>query len=121
MANHTFTRDLRLLNHDEYDKVFKKPIRASADGILILARNNNLQTPRLGLVVPKKALKRAVWRNRVKRITRETFRCNQHNLPNVDFVVLVKSKISDLSNNEIRVSLLKLWDQITLRLKNQQS
>lgn len=121
MANYTFSRELRLLNSDQYDRVFKNPVRASRPGILVLATKNSLGYPRLGLVVPKKALKRAVWRNRIKRVTRETFRTNQHNLPHIDIVVLAKSSIGDLSNSEISSTLIKLWDQISHRLNNQQS
>lgn len=121
MAKYTFDRELRLLNSGQYDKVFKKPVRASAPKILVLATRNNKDTPRLGLVVPKKAVKRAVWRNRIKRVARETFRHTQHKLPHIDIVVLVKLGVNDLSNSEISSTLIKLWDQISLRLNNQQS
>ena len=73
MPNQDFPRSKRMLSSEEYDQVFKKPARAGSRGLLILARMNDCSTPRLGLVVPKKVLKRAVWRNRVKRLVRESF------------------------------------------------
>lgn len=48
------------------------------------------QGARLGLVVSKKAAKRANKRNYMKRVIREWFRCNRHRLPPKDFVVRVK-------------------------------
>lgn len=44
----------------------------------------------MGLVVGKKAAKRANKRNYMKRVIREWFRCNKHLLPPKDFVVRVK-------------------------------
>ncbi len=123
MANNTFKRESRLLTSLEYDKVFKhNTVRASAKGIVILAlkKEENTET-RLGLVVPKKVLKRAVWRNRVKRIVRETFRISKHALPNIDVVFLAKPTIGDLSNQELNSTLLKLWEKISHRLDNPQS
>ncbi len=116
MANNTFPRSLRLLGKEDYDKVFKKPIRASADGLMVLAIPNQEGHARLGLVVPKKVLKRAVWRNRVKRIVRETFRTSQHSLPNVDLVVLARPMIGEIDNSELSSSLLRLWKKISHRL-----
>ncbi len=42
---------------------------------------------RLGLIVGKRQLKRAVDRNQVKRVLRETFRVNRSILPAIDIVV----------------------------------
>ncbi|MGN1281947.1 MAG: ribonuclease P protein component [Succinivibrio sp.] len=117
MANNTFPRSVRLLSTEEYDRVFKKPVRASEPGVLVLACKNNEQHPRLGLVIPKKILKRAVWRNRVKRIARETFRLNQHFLPNIDLVVIAKAKIEDKTNSELSAIFRRLWLQISHRLE----
>lgn len=46
---------------------------------------------RLGLVVAKKHLKRAVDRNRFKRLVRESFRAHQQQLEGLDVVVLARS------------------------------
>lgn len=118
MANNTFPRSVRILSTEEYDKVFANPVRASATGVLVLARKNNKsQCSRLGLVIPKKVLKRAVWRNRVKRIARETFRLNQHSLQNIDLVVIARPKIEGISNSELSAIFKRLWQQISHRLE----
>lgn len=118
MANeNTFPRQNRILTTEEYDKVFKHCIRASMPGVLVLGhKTKDIGHSRLGLVVPKKVLKRAVWRNRVKRIAREAFRQTQKSYPNVDFVVLAKPGIKDINNSDLHQMLLKLWDQISRRL-----
>ena len=46
-----------------------------------------MQTARIGLVIGKRAVRRAVDRNRAKRVLRETFRTRRLELPCVDIVV----------------------------------
>ncbi len=57
-------------------------------------------------------------RNRIKRIVRESFRLNQHDLPAIDMVVMVKSGIDQLNNAEINQELTKIWRKIIQRHKN---
>lgn len=117
MADNTFPREDRILTTGEYDKVFKKCIRASVPGVLVLGhKSSDVGHSRLGLVIPKKVLKRAVWRNRVKRVAREAFRLSKESHPCVDFVVIAKNGIKDIDNTELTQILLKLWDQISHRL-----
>ena len=106
-----FSRELRLLTPEHFKFVFQQPFRASAPEITILARQNHLEHPRLGLAVAKKYLKRANARNRVKRIARESFRLLQQDLPNYDFVLVVRQGIGQLDKRAIRQTLDKLWQR----------
>lgn len=65
--------------------------------------------PRLGLAIGKKVANRAVDRNRLKRLIRETFRCSRPVLPRDDFVVLARNGAKTLSTAAIRHSLTRLW------------
>lgn len=58
---------------------------------MLLARRNNLDHPRLGLVIRKKFLRLAVDRNQLKRLARERFRLNQHEIANLDIVLMNRS------------------------------
>lgn len=115
MANHTFPRELRLLTPEHFKRVFAEPVRAASPQLTLLAKPNGLTHPRLGLTVPKKALKRAVWRNRIKRLVRESFRLKQHQLPAIDIVVIAKGGVGELSNPEILTLLDKLWRTLSRR------
>ena len=86
-----FAKALRLLNAAQYSQVFNENlVRAAHPRLLILARPNQLEHPRLGLVIAKKHVRNASDRNQIKRITRETFRILQHELPPLDAVVLAR-------------------------------
>lgn len=80
-------RDARLLNKADFDRVFADNQRARTDFLLVMARPNQVEHPRLGMIVAKRLLPRAVDRNRVKRCVRECFRLALPDLPACDFVV----------------------------------
>lgn len=87
-----FPKKMRLLKQEEFDTVFEGKISCANRWIIVYGRKNGLDFSRLGLKVSKKnAGKRAVDRNRWKRIFREVFRLLQHEIPfGVDFVLLPK-------------------------------
>ncbi len=80
-------RDARLTRPAEFAWVFADNQRARTDSLVVLARPNGLMHARLGMVVSKRLLARAVDRNRVRRCVRETFRLLLPTLPACDFVV----------------------------------
>ena len=76
---------------------------------------NHESYPRLGLSIATRIFGTAVARNRIKRITRESFRLNQHSLPPVDVTVSAREAARQASLRDLRASLDKHWKSITQR------
>ncbi|AAN53093.1 ribonuclease P protein component [Shewanella xiamenensis] len=115
MTSYTFTRELRLLTPAQFKSVFSNPIKASSAEITLLAIPNSEQHPRLGLTVAKRYVKRANQRNRIKRVIRDSFRLNQHNIPHLDIVVLVRNGVMEMENAELNKLIEKLWRKLSRR------
>ncbi|WP_300424628.1 ribonuclease P protein component [Thalassolituus sp.] len=110
MPDSSFRKDLRLLKAAEFKRVFDNTaLRGSTPHLLVLATPNGLEQPRVGFVLARKQLKKAVDRNRVKRLIRESFRQHQHDLEKNDFVILARSGIVELDNQQIRAMIDSLW------------
>jgi len=107
-----FSRHVRLLKPDEYSRVFKNPIRSSDRYLTILAVPSETEYARLGLAISKKNAKRAVDRNRIKRIIRESFRLVQHELPAIDLVIMAKPVTKSANNQQIHHSLQEHWNRL---------
>ena len=87
-----FRPEQRLLRKRDFDAVFRQPaIRVGRGPLRLVAKPNEVGTARLGVVVGKRMVRRAVRRNRVKRRIRESFRLAA-NLPPMDMVVRVVDK-----------------------------
>jgi len=69
------------------------------------------QPARLGLIISKKAAPKAVDRNRIKRLVRESFR-RQKSLKSADYVVLAKPSVKQLTNQQVFETLQQLWQRI---------
>ena len=117
MVSYKFDRESRLLTPSHFQQVFSKPLRFGSSHITVLITPNLTEQNRLGLAIAKKRVKLAVQRNRIKRQIRESFRLNQHNLPHIDIVVMVKSGTDKLDNTEINKQLEKIWRKIIQRHK----
>lgn len=114
-----FARELRLLNGSQYSYVFAKARRFGNKHFTLLVRLNDQDHARLGLAIAKKAIKRAVDRNRIKRIIRESFRQVQHQLPYIDIVVMCRTSALHLDKAEMRQQLDQQWAYISRKLNNQ--
>ncbi|HEY8567666.1 ribonuclease P protein component [Microbulbifer sp.] len=120
-SDFAFAKPLRLLNAAQYRAVFDSaPVRAAQPQFLILARPNELGHPRLGLVIAKKHVRNATDRNRIKRIARETFRLQQHQLFPLDAVVLARAGAGDLDKDALAKIFNKLWRRLDQRARNPQ-
>lgn len=108
----SFPEHARLLKPAEFSRVFKQPIRSSDRLFTILAVNNELEFARLGLAISKKHAKRAVDRNRIKRLVRESFRLTRPGLPAIDLVVMAKPATKHAENQQILQSLQTHWNRL---------
>jgi len=113
-----FSKSLRLLNSDDYQQVFDSAsFRISHQHLLLLACHNDRSIPRLGLVVAKKHLRLSVDRNRIKRLSRESFRINQEQLKGFDLVILSRPGLGKLTNKEIVEIIDHQWRRLLKKSK----
>jgi len=110
----SFLREHRLLNAADFSRVFKEPIKSSDAFFTVLARPCLAESAlsRLGLAIAKKQLKRAVDRNRIKRLIREYFRTNVLSDPAFDYVVLTRAAVRNQTNEVLMLSLEKNFSRI---------
>ena len=104
-----YPKELRLVNSTEFDVVFRSPDKVVSRGLTVFAQFNNRSYPRLGMVIAKKRVKKAVKRNQLKRIIRESFRLQQVQLMGLDIIVVANNKTNTLSNQQVQEGLQKLW------------
>ncbi|MFC0337413.1 ribonuclease P protein component [Kushneria avicenniae] len=120
MTNQGFPRGLRILTAGEYRHVFEHAsFRIHGKGLLALATPNDLGHVRVGLVFSKKNVRRAVDRNRLKRLTRESVRLRQQWLPAVDIVVLSRKGVHEIDSETLARQLHGMWRRLEKDVKRQ--
>ncbi len=82
---------------------------------MLARRDDGRETARLGLAIAKKHVRRAVGRNRIKRLARESFRRQQDTLKGLDIVVLAKPGIEKADNPTLFASLQQHWKRLQKR------
>lgn len=110
-ALYAFGRDRRLLTAQDYKRVFDDTLfKIHQPAFLLLATlHPEHEFSRLGLVVAKKKVRRAHERNRLKRLSRESFRLHQQQLLGLDIVILPKVGSDDMSNEQVQQQLHQTW------------
>ncbi len=111
--NKGFPEHVRLLKAAEFSRVFKDPIRSTDRLFTILAVSNDVNHARLGLAISKKNAKRAIDRNRIKRLVRESFRLSLSEMPAIDLVVMAKPATKSAENQQIVQSLQQHWNRLS--------
>jgi ribonuclease P protein component len=75
-------------------------------------RQNDVGHARLGLAISKRVSKRAVERNRIKRLVRESFRRARHALPPVDVLVTARDHACVELGPALLAELDALWRKL---------
>lgn len=103
----------RLTEKKDFSEVFDQPnCKYSTAELLVLARSTDIPVARLGVVVPKKNIRKAVARNRIKRVIRESFRLHKNQLENWDIVVLALKSADKATNQGLFDRLVKAWAKL---------
>lgn len=111
----TFSRRKRLTSSREFGRVFARPVRSTDAYFTVLARPGTCDNSRLGLAISKRVAKSACARNRLRRLSRETFRCLA--LPALDFVVMARANAPHVENRVLQRSLKGHFNRIARKAK----
>ena len=85
----TFRRRHRIRRQRDFERIFRRRCSVGSASLVLYVDDTGLDHPRLGLRVGKR-IGPAVVRNREKRLLREAFRQKQHELPNLDMIVVLR-------------------------------
>lgn len=83
----------------------------------IRQNKEHASVPRLGIAVPKRCIKHAVMRNRIKRYLRETFRHNNISLEGLDLIVLIKAGMTAVPSTEYGKVIEAHWVRMVEQCK----
>ena len=112
MPTFTLGPDRRLRRAAEFRQLYASGRRLSAEPFTAIVRPNQLGAARLGLSIAARIVRRAVQRNRIRRLIRESFRLRCDQLPPLDIVIGVRGGVQAASRARLREALERLWQKI---------
>jgi len=105
----------RLKKQKDFEKIFEQGRGARQEEIIIRFLPNQKEFSRFGFIVSKKVSKKAVIRNRIKRLLREAIR---YILPDLkqgfDVVVIALSGIEKKNFHQIKEMLFNIFNKVDL-------
>ena len=118
----SFPRAARLKTPREFEIAFQQGRRIPAAAFRLHVRRDESagsgaddaghRPVRLGISVPKRVAARAVERNRIRRIVRESFRLLCSRLPAGDYVIVAQREAADAPAAWLREALDSLWRRV---------
>ncbi len=103
----------RLKKEKDFDRVFKEGKGVVSDEVVIKFIKNDLNNNRFGFIVSKKVSKKAVRRNRIKRVLREQVRSIIQDMSvGWDVIIIARPKISENKSSDINQILGGVFKRI---------
>lgn len=106
---------MRLVNPDDFKRVFSKGRRVHQPPLSLVYVVNGLAHSRIGLAIGKRLARRAIERNRVKRLVRESFRVRKQEVEGMDCVFYLNGSTTQLSNAALRGLIDRLWQKVNAK------
>ena len=110
------SREQRIRSGEDFRHCYNG-VRAGDDHLLVFAIPNEMGWSRIGVSVSKKH-GNAVKRNRKKRLLREAWRAQQHDVPQSVDLVLVPRQRADSGLDDFKTSLRRLTGKLVRRLES---
>ena len=112
--------DHRLKKNSQFNYIYKKGERVHTENFTLFAVKSKYQCFKLGISINKK-LGKANKRNLLKRRIREILRLDV-NIPSFcNYVLLAKENAVNLSFEELKKDLVKLFEKLTRKNKGEKS
>ena len=92
--------------------MFREGRRSADRYFTVLYRANAGAEPRLGFAISRQRVRKAVGRNRLRRLVRESFRHIRTDLPPLDIVVMARDAAGPAAAAELATSLDRHWQRL---------
>jgi len=107
--SYKFPPDLRLKSARDFNQVFYRAKKLSAHNFVLLFQTNNLDYPRLGIIIAKRNVAAAAARNRLRRMIKESFRLHRYIIKGYDVIFIGYKGINSITKEELKRCLEKQW------------
>lgn len=112
MGAFRFPRAARMLKPGDFARLRQASRRVGSRFFSAEYRTTDDTAARLGLAVSRRVSKRAVQRNRLKRLVRESFRRQRAELAPMDILVIARSAAVVTPGSELLADLELLWRRL---------
>jgi ribonuclease P protein component len=112
MARATFPRCARLLTARDFARLRTCSRRVSTRNLIAEVAASEAGGVRMGLAVSRRVSRKAVRRNRIKRIARDSFRHHRTSFPALDILVIARSSADQQDNPTLHAEFAHLWQRI---------
>jgi ribonuclease P protein component len=112
MARATFPRAARLLTARDFARLRTRSRRVATPNLTAEVAASETAGVRMGLAVSRRVSRKAVRRNRIKRIARDSFRHHRALFPALDILVIARSSADLQDNSTLHAEFAHLWQRI---------
>ncbi len=114
-----YLKEHRLTRKSEFQSVFALASKVTHKYLIALYTPNSFSHARLGIIATKSRLPKAVDRNRLKRVIRESFRATFAELPSIDVIVMLRGQRPTTDPQAIRADVDKLLNLLKIGIQTQ--